>query len=117
MRKSNLKNAFLKIDFLIVLIPIAIGMIPVLGFELVQMSADEWLKIAFNPWRNLNLTYEAPAHPRFWLVESLLPLFKPFRFHGFDFVLRRFSLGSLPHMRDFQLIIALSRREWRLKMG
>ena len=29
-----------------------------------------------------------------WLVESLLPLFKPLRFHGFDSVLRRFSLGS-----------------------
>ena len=38
--------------------------------------------------------YETPAHPRFWLVESLLPLFKPLRFHGINFVLRRFSLGS-----------------------
>jgi len=55
--------------------------------------------------------YETPTHPGFWLVESLLPLFKPLRFHGFDFVLRRFSLGSLPHMRDGQFVFAFPRSE------
>ena len=69
-------------------------------------------KIAFYNFKTLCL-YETPAHPRFWLVESLLPLFKPLRFHGFDFVLRRFSLGS---PICFQFVFAFSRRECGEKM-